>query len=80
MLQVPNHLSISGAVLICSCTFLLGVFTRKKEPAATQTTGPQESGTTNAEVDPAVAERQELESLLGHSPRQVTQNGRDENV
>lgn len=70
-LQVPNTLSICGAVLICSCTFLLGVFTRKKAPA--ETTQSAEASSAVAEADPAAAEadrlaveREEIESLLGH--------------
>ena len=70
-LQVPNTLSICGAVLICSCTFLLGVFTRKKEPAGTAQSA--EASSAVAEADPAAAEgdrlaaeREEIESLLGH--------------
>lgn len=79
-LQVPNTLSICGAVLICSCTFLLGVFTRKKEPSATA-----QSAEANLEADPAAAEadrlaaeREEIESLLDrrsllHAGRKWTQ-------
>ena len=32
-LQVPNRLSLAGAAIICSCTFLLGVVV-KREPVA----------------------------------------------
>lgn len=81
--EVPNTLSICGAVLICSCTFMLGVFTRKKDPTVS---------TESAEADPAAAEREEIQSLLGHSPRTdhkegnghiedgTVQNGRHESV
>ena len=58
-MQVPNWLSICGAVLICSCTFLLGVFTRSAKPAATTEVSVHPE-------DPAAAERAEVESLLGH--------------
>lgn len=57
-MQVPNWLSICGAVLICSCTFLLGVFTRTAKPDTTTVQVQPE--------DPAEAERAEVESLLGH--------------
>ena len=72
-MQVPNTLSICGAVLICSCTFLLGVFTRKKDPTVT---------TESAEADPAAAEREEIESLLGHKPASngIQQSGRTDIV
>ena len=72
-LQVPNTLSICGAVLICSCTFLLGVFTRKKAPTET---------TQSAEADPAAAESEEIESLLGHKPvtNGIVQNGTADHV
>lgn len=81
--EVPNTLSICGAVLICSCTFMLGVFTRKKDPTVS---------TQSVEADPAAAEREEIQSLLGHSPRinhkegnghiedGTIQNGRHESV
>lgn len=74
-LQVPNTLSICGAVLICSCTFLLGVFTRKKAPTVT-------TDSDSAETDPAAAEREEIESLLGHKPASngIEQNGRTDIV
>ena len=64
LLQVPNVLSICGAVVICSCTFLLGVFTRAAKP---------ESQTAlSSPGNPAAAERQELETLLGHKPDEAT--------
>lgn len=71
--EIPNTLSICGAVLICSCTFMLGVFTRKKKPTVT---------TESAEADPAAAEREEIQTLLGHKIRNVgdEQNGRHESV
>ena len=62
---------------------MLGVFTRKKDPAVS---------TESAEADPAAAEREEIQSLLGHSPRTdrkegnghiedgTVQNGRHESV
>ena len=66
-LQVPNLMSICGAILICSCTFLLGVFTRKKEAPAVMTQA----------VDPSAGERDELESLLRDKPvsNGIMQNG-----
>ena len=52
---------------------MLGVFTRKKKPTVT---------TESAEADPAAAEREEIQALLGHKIRNVghEQNGRHESV
>ena len=70
--EVPNTLSICGAVLICSCTFMLGVFTRKKNPTVT---------TESAEADPAAAEAEEIQALLNHKPisSSTVENGSVEN-
>lgn len=79
MLQVPNTLSICGAVLICSCTFLLGVFTRKKEPGQAQERTP--AATDATEAGEIAAERAELQALLGdESKSEAAQNGRNESV
>ena len=77
---MPNTLSICGAVLICSCTFLLGVFTRKKEPA--ETTQSVEADPAVVEADRVAAEREEIESLLGHKSvsNSVQQNGRTDHA
>ena len=66
--------------MICSCTFWLGVFTRKKEPAET----PQsvEGDPAAVEADRAAAEREEIESLLGHKSvsNGIQQNGRTDHA
>lgn len=52
---------------------MLGVFTRRKDPTVT---------TQSAEADPAAAEREEIQSLLGHKPANngIVENGRHESV
>ena len=41
---------------------MLGVFTRKQEPAGVVASGYAQAS------DPAAAEREEIQSLLGHKP------------